>query len=226
MINGRYWNYQEFSENIIEDIRNIMMRRFRGLEVKFGYAEHPDDPNLKVETFHLTGEGKEGMYPEYNLWGWYQQYCYMDNGDIGRTVERMSRQYERDVCEAEKWHLEARIAELDKQVPPKWVTELDTMLECLDDYRREQQKALSAIKQRLDNMGISLDSDVIRSMGREEVMQYVTESRNETMPVPKEEQEEAEYRPSEDVPADMDRETQQIEQETADVNYGEPGRSR
>lgn len=226
MINGRYWNYQEFSDNIIEDIRDIMLPRFRGLEVKFGYAEHPDDPNLKVGTFHLTGEGKEGIYPEYNLWDWYQQYCYMDHGAIGRTVERMSRQYERDVCEVEKRHLEARIAELDKQVPPKWVTEIDTMLECLDDYRREQHKALSAIKQRLDNMGISLDSDVIRSMGREEVMQYVAESRNETMSVPKEEQEETGYRSPEDVSPDTEEEMQQKEPETGYENYGEPGRKR
>lgn len=226
MINGRYWNYQEFSDNIIEDIRNIMMTRFRGLEVKFGYAEHPDDPSLKVDTFHLTGKGKEGMYPEYNLWGWYQQYCYMDHGDIGRTVERMVRQYERDVCEAEKQHLEARIAELDKQVPPKWMTELDTMLECLDNYRREQQKALSVIKQQLDNIGISLDSGAICSMGRAKVMQYVAESRTEKPSVPKEEHEEAGYRPPEDVTADTDKEIQQREPETGHENYGEPGRNR
>lgn len=225
MINGRYWNYQEFSDNIIEDIRDIMMPRFRGLEVKFGYAEHPDDPNLKVGTFHLTGEGKEGMYPEYNLWDWYQQYCYMDHGAIDRTVERMLRQYERDVCEVEKRHLEARIAELDKQVPPKWVTELDTMLECLDDYRREQHKALSVIKQRLDNMGIFLDSGAIRSMGREKVMQYVAEHRNENPSVPKEGQEKAGYRPPEDMPADTAQETQR-EPETGHENYGESGRSR
>lgn len=224
MINGRYWNYQEFSDNIIEDIRDIMMPRFRGLEVKFGYAEHPDDPNLKVGTFHLTGEGKEGMYPEYNLWDWYQQYCYMDNGDIGRTVERMARQYERDVCEVEKRHLEARIAELDKQVPPKWVTELDTMLECLDDYRREQQKALSAVRQQLDNMGIFLDSGAICSMGREKVMQYVAESRNENSSVPKEGQEEVGYRPPEDMPAHTAQETQR-EPETGHEYYAENGRS-
>ena len=63
-------------------------------------------------------------------------------------------------------------------------------------------------------------------MGREEVMQYVTESRNETMTVQKEGQEEAEYRLPEVVPADTDRETQQRESETGYVNYGEPGRSR
>lgn len=226
MINGRYWNYQEFAENIIEDIRRIIVHRFQGLEVEFGCIEHPDEPNLKVDTFHLTGKGKEGMYPEYNLWSWYQQYCYMDNGNIDRTEERMVRQYERDVCEVEKRHLEARIAELDKQVPPKWVSELDTMLECLDDYRREQQKTLSAIKQQLDDMGISLDSDVIRSMGREKIMQYVTASRNEKTSVPEEEQKESEYSLPEDVPADTDKETQQKEPETGYDNRREAGRSR
>lgn len=225
MINGKYLSYEEFAENIKEDIQRMTMCWFQWMEAGFGHTEHPDDPDMRVDTFRLTGERKGVMYPEYNLWEWYQQYCYIDHGDIDRTGERLMRQYEREACVAEKQYLEARIAELDKQVPPKWVVELDTMLECLDNYKQEQQKALSFIKQQLENMGISLESEAIRAMGREEVMQYVKGSGYETTPVQKEEPEEAGYSLPENV-ADTDKETQQGEQETWYGNYEEPGRSR
>lgn len=226
MINGRYLNYQEFSKQAIEDIQNITFRNFPELKAIFGCMEHPDDPGLKVDTFRFSGDGKENIYPEYNLWDWYQQYCYLDNGDIAKTVERMGQQYERDICEAEKKRLEERIAELDKQVPPKWVTELNTMLECLDNYRREQNKAFAAVTQQLENMGVSIENSMLRTLGKEDIMQYVAEGRNEKPSVPKEEQEKEGYSLTESMPADMDKETQHGKPEAEYQNYGENGRNR
>lgn len=222
MLGGKHWNYHEFSEQVREDIRNIILCNFPGLTVKFGYVYHPDEPDMKVDTFRLAGEGKEDIYPEYNLWDWYQQNCYLDNGNIAKTVKRMGQQYERDVCEVEKKRLEKRIAELDKQVPPKWVTELDTMLECLDSYKREQNKAAMAVMRQLENMGISIEGSMLRTLGKEDIMQYVAESRNEKTAVPEKGQEETEYGPAEDT----EKEKQQREPETGYEDYGEPGRKR
>ena len=226
MFGERYWNYQEFSEQVREDIRNIILGNFPGLTVKFAYMDHPDDLNRKVDTFRLTGEGKENIYPEYNLWDWYQQNCYLDKGNIAKTVKRMGQQYERDVCEVEKKRLEERIAELDKQVPPKWVTELNTMLECLDNYKREQNKAVRAVVQQLENMGIAIESSMLCTLGKEDIMQYVAESRNEKTAAPKEGQKEPEYSLSEDMPADTDKETKQREPESGYENQRETGRNR